>query len=68
MPGLLFEGTGEASLAIEAARGAEPTALRPRFEPGEEAIGTGRGRELEGCPSLEEDMLAILVRTAGGVG
>lgn len=64
MPALLLEGTGEASLAIEAARGTEPTALRPRFEPGEEAIGTGSGREYEDGPSLEEDILPVFVCTA----
>jgi hypothetical protein len=37
------EGTGEANRAIDAALGTGLPAVRPRNDPGEEDIGTGRG-------------------------
>ena len=48
MPTVLCEGTGEANRAVEAALGSGLPVERPLFEPaeaGEDAIGTGRGRE-----------------------
>jgi len=56
VPTVLCEGTGEANRAIDVALGTGLPAERPRFEPGEEAIGTGRGLE-EDTPSLGVDIL-----------
>lgn len=46
----VLEGTGEDNRAIEAALGTGLPDCRPRDDPGEDAIGTGRGRE-EGDPT-----------------
>lgn len=48
VPDVWFEGTGEASRAIEAALGTDPAEARPLLEPGDDANGTGRGREEDG--------------------
>jgi hypothetical protein len=48
---VLCEGTGEANRAVDVALGIGLPTARPRFDPGEEAIGTGRG--------LEEDSLSL---------
>ena len=45
MPGRLWAGTGEARRAVDAALGIGLPDCRPRREPGEDDIGTGRGRE-----------------------
>lgn len=56
MPTVLCEGTGEANRAVDVALGTGLSDERPRFEPGEEAIGTGRGQE-EDSPSRGVDMV-----------
>jgi hypothetical protein len=53
---VLCEGTGEANLAVEAALGTGLPLERPRKEPGEEDIGTGRGLE-EDSPFLGVDIV-----------
>jgi len=53
---VLCEGTGEANLAVDAARGTGLPAERPRKDPGEEDIGTGRGLE-EDSPFLGVDIV-----------
>ena len=53
---MLCEGTGEANRAIEAALGTGLPAVRPRNDPGEEDIGTGRGLE-EDSPFPGVDMV-----------
>lgn len=50
---------------MEAARGTELAEARPRFDPGDEDIGTGRGRELEEEASREVDIL--IARRCRGV-
>jgi hypothetical protein len=50
------EGTGEANRAIDAALGTGLPAVRPRNDPGEEDIGTGRGLE-EDSPFPGVDMV-----------
>lgn len=45
MPTVLCEGTGEASRAVEAALGTGLPESRPLVDPGEEDMGTGRGRD-----------------------
>lgn len=57
---MLWEGTGEANRAVDAALGIGLPATRPLVEPGEageDAIGTGRGC-VEDEPSLGADMVA----------
>ena len=59
MPTVLCEGTGEFNRAVDAALGAGLPAERPRYDPveaGEEAIGTGRGRE-DDVPFCGVDMV-----------
>jgi len=51
----LCEGTGEANRAVEAALGTGLPEERPLLEPGDDAIGTGRGREDDG-PSWGVDI------------
>jgi hypothetical protein len=53
---VLCEGTGEANRAVDVALGTGLPDERPLFEPGEEAIGTGRGLEGE-APSLGVDIV-----------
>jgi hypothetical protein len=55
VPLAFCEGTGEANRAVEAALGTGLPEERPLLEPGDDAIGTGRGREDE-APSLGVDM------------
>jgi hypothetical protein len=52
-----LEGTGEFSRAVEATRGAEVPKERPLFEPGDDDIGTGRGRGLD--PPRNDDMITV---------
>ena len=59
MPLVFCEGTGEANRAVEAALGTGLPEVRPLLEPGDDAIGTGRGREDE-APSRGVDMAASL--------
>ena len=59
MPTVLCEGTGEANRAVEAALGRGLPEERPLLEPGDDDIGTGRGREDE-APSRGVDMTASL--------
>jgi hypothetical protein len=59
VPGSWPEGTGEANRAVEVARGTELTCERPLAEPGEDATGTGKGREEE--PSRGVDMASVEV-------
>jgi hypothetical protein len=53
---VVCEGTGEANRAVDAALGIGLPAVRPRNDPGEEDIGTGRGLE-EDSPSLGVDIV-----------
>lgn len=55
LPGNWPEGTGEANLAVDAARGRGLPDGRPLPEPGEDDIGTGNGRGDE--PSRGVDMI-----------
>jgi hypothetical protein len=55
VPGNWPEGTGEASLAVDAARCRGLPDERPLHEPGEDDIGTGKGRGDE--PSRGVDMI-----------
>jgi len=59
----MCEGTGEASRAVEVALGTGLPDKRPLFEPGEDAIGTGRGRDDDGDPpSRGVDMVSHFFR------
>lgn len=53
VPGNWPEGTGEANRAVDVARGIELPCERPPAEPGDEEIGTGRGREDELSPGVD---------------
>jgi hypothetical protein len=53
---VVCDGTGEANLAVDVALGTGLPAERPRNDPGEEDIGTGRGLD-EDSPSLEDDIV-----------
>jgi hypothetical protein len=53
---VLCEGTGEANRAVDVALGTGLPDRRPRNDPGEEDIGTGRGLE-EDSPSLGVDIV-----------
>jgi len=57
---VLCDGTGEANLAVEVARGRGLPDRRPLAEPGEEEIGTGRGRA-EDSPSRGVAMAVVVV-------
>jgi len=58
----MFEGTGEANRAVEVALGTGLPDKRPLFEPGEDAIGTGRGRGDDGDPpSRGVDMVPLFL-------
>jgi hypothetical protein len=48
---------GEASRAVDVARGTELPRERPLGEPGDDDIGTGSGRGDEEGPSCEVDIL-----------
>lgn len=56
VPGNWPEGTGEVNLAVDSARGIGLPDERPLAEPGEDDIGTGKGRGKE--PSQGVDMIS----------
>jgi hypothetical protein len=59
VPSVLWDGTGEDNRAVEVALGTGLPDNRPLCDPGEDAIGTGRGRE-EGDPtSLGVDIVPL---------
>jgi hypothetical protein len=55
---VLCEGTGEANRAVDVARGTGLPVERPRNDPGEDDIGTGRGLE-DNSPLLGVDILRL---------
>jgi hypothetical protein len=70
----LFEGTGDASLAVDVARGSDPLMERPRNEPGEEEMYSPKRRGDEGSPLKDmgdscrsNEKMRTIVRTSKGV-
>lgn len=64
---MLCEGTGEASRAVDAALGTGLPDRRPRNDPGEEDIGTGRGLE-DDSPFFGVDIVQAGLREIAVVG